>query len=287
MQTKKSNKFKFMKKTILNFILLATLAISVNSCKKTAVTEPGDDGISAETKVKISNLGFSTSNIQKTDDGYLVEGDINLTDGLLNSTPTSQFLRVGNTEQYRTTNLVAAVTPRVFTILVSNLGSAFADGADTAIARYNRLGLKISFTRITSGTPDITILGFNQRAKGGYITLGSSGFPTASGQPYNTIKMNTNTAAYGTNPNVIYVGSVLQHELGHCFGMRHTDYFDRSISCGGTVSNEGASTIGAILIPGTPAGATLADGSWMLACSNGGNRTFNADDVIGLNYLYK
>lgn len=69
--------------------------------------------------------------------------------------------------------------------------------------------------------------------------------------------------------------------------MRHTDYFNRSISCGGTTSNEGASTVGAILIPGTPADATNAAGSWMLACSNGGNRTFNADDVTGLIYLYK
>ena len=276
-----------MKKIFFRFILLSSFAIAVNSCKKTAVTAPGEDGISAETKAKISNLGFGTSNVQKTEDGYLVEGDINLTDALLNSTPTSQLLRVGNTEQYRTTNLVTAGLPRVFTILVSNLGTAFVDGTDTAIARYNRLGLKITFARITSGTPDITILGFNQRAKGGYITLGSSGFPTSTGAPYNTIKMNTNTAAYGTSPNVDYVGSVLQHELGHCFGMRHTDYFDRSISCGGTASNEGASTIGAILIPGTPADATLAAGSWMLACSNGGNRSFNPDDVIGLNYLYK
>lgn len=276
-----------MKKTLLHLVILVAIATSLNSCKKTTNADPAGDGISAEIKAKISNLGFGTSNVQKTADGYLVEGDINLTDALLNSTPTSQFIRVGNTEQYRTTNLVTAGLPRVFTILVSNLGTAFIQGADTAIARYNRLGLKISFARITSGTPDVTILGFNQKAQGGYITLGSSGFPTSAGAPYNTIKMNTNTAAYGTSPNVNYVGSVLQHELGHCFGMRHTDYFDRSISCGGTATNEGASTIGAILIPGTPSGATLAAGSWMLACSNGGNRSFNADDVIGLNYLYK
>ena len=276
-----------MKKTFIHFIMLAAIATSLNSCKKSSTTDLADDGISAETKAKISKLGFGTSNVQKTEDGYLVEGDINLTDALLNSTPSAQFLRVGNTEQYRTTNLVTAGLPRVFTILVSNLGPAFISGADTAIARYNRLGLKITFARITSGTPDVTILGFNQRAKGGYITLGSSGFPTSAGAPYNTIKMNTNTAAYGTNPDISYVGSVLQHELGHCFGMRHTDYFDRSISCGGTASNEGASTIGAILIPGTPSGASLAEGSWMLACSNGGNRSFNPDDIIGLNYLYK
>ncbi|WP_394767674.1 M57 family metalloprotease [Ferruginibacter sp.] len=275
-----------MKKALFNFLLISGIIITVSSCKKTSTTTVSDDGISAETKVKIANLGFGTGNVQKTDDGYLVEGDINLTDELLNSTPSQLLLRVGTAEQYRTTNLVTVGLPKTFKILVSNLGPAFEQGTDLAISRYNALGLKISFQRVTTGTPDVTILGFNQRAKGGYITLGSSGFPT-NGAPYNTVKMNTNAQAYGTNPNVNYVGSVIQHELGHCFGMRHTDYFDRSISCGGTATNEGASTIGAIIIPGTPSSATNAAGSWMLACSNGGDRSFNADDITGLNYLYK
>ncbi len=275
-----------MKKFALNLAVFACLAGAVSSCKKTSSTEADPTAISAETKAKIAKLGFSTGDVQKTEDGYLVEGDINLTDELLNSTPTQLLLRAGNEEQYRTTNLVTGL-PKQFKILVSNLGTAFIQGTDLAIARYNGLGLKMSFVRITSGTPDITILGFNQKPRGGYITLGSSGFPTSTGAPYNTIKMNTNSLAYGTNPDVNYVGSVIQHEMGHCVGMRHTDYFDRSISCGGTASNEGASTVGAILIPGTPSGATLAAASWMLACSSGGNRTFNTDDVTALNYLYK
>ncbi len=275
-----------MKKILLNLMLVSLIAVIISSCKKTSSADANTDVISAETKAKIAKLGFGTANVQKTEDGYLVEGDINLTEALLNSTPNQLLLRVGTEEQYRTTNLVTPIG-RSFKILVSNLGTAFVQGTDLAIARYNNLGLKITFERITTGTPDITILGFNQKARGGYITLGSSGFPTSGGAPYNTVKMNTNAQAYGTNPDVNYVGSVIQHELGHCIGMRHTDYFNRAISCGGSVSNEGASTIGAILIPGTPFDATNADGSWMLACSNGGNRTFNSDDITGLNYLYK
>jgi hypothetical protein len=111
-----------------------------------------------------------------------------------------------------------------------------------------------------------------------------SGFPTAAGDPFNQVKMNTNQYAYGSNPDVKYVGSVIQHEIGHCIGMRHTDYMDRSYSCGGAYSNEGASNVGAILIPGTPSGPVA--NSWMLACSNGGDRTFNTSDKTALNYLY-
>jgi Dual-action HEIGH metallo-peptidase len=264
--------------------MFSLIAASLYSCKKTSNADVAPDGISAETKAKISTLGFSSSNVQKTDDGYLVEGDIELTDELLNSTPNQSLIRIANNEQYRTTNLVTGL-PRVVKVIVSNLGTAFVQGTDLAIARYNALGLKITFQRITSGSANITIKGFNQGPSGGYITLGSSGFPTNAGNPYSTVKMNTNQYAYGSNPDVNYVGSVIQHEIGHCIGMRHTDYYDRSYSCGGAVSNEGASTVGAVLIPGTP--STANAGSWMLACSNGGDRTFNSNDVIGLNYLYK
>lgn len=271
-----------MLKKILVFSLITA---SLYSCKKTSNTEATTvDPVSADVKAKITNLGFSAANVQKTDDGYLVEGDIELTDELLNSTPNQTLLRIAGNEQYRTTNLVTGL-PRVIKIKVTNLGTAFVSGTDLAIARYNALGLKITFQRITSGTANITIQGFNQGPSGGFITLGSSGFPTNNGNPYGTIKMNTNAQAYGTNPNVNYVGSVIQHEIGHCIGMRHTDYMDRSYSCGGAATNEGASTVGAILIPGTPSGPNA--GSWMLACSNGGDRTFNSNDIVGLNYLYK
>ena len=96
--------------------------------------------------------------------------------------------------------------------------------------------------------------------------------------------MNTNVQAYGANPNEFYITSVLQHEMGHCIGFRHTDYFNRALSCGGSKSNERAGTIGAILIPGTPSG--FDSESFMLACSAGTDRTFNPNDKIALNYLY-
>jgi hypothetical protein len=255
------------------------------SCKKESApsTTVNQAGVSQSTLDQISTLGFSTENVRKFNGGYLVEGDILLSEQDLTTQVNSPFLRTAKEEQYRTNNLVKSL-PRVITIRVTGLGNAFIAGTDTAIARYNRLGLTITFRRVTSGTANITLQGFNEGPSGGFITLGSSGFPTSSGNPYSQILMNTNSAAYGSNPNVLYVGSVIQHEIGHCIGFRHTDYFNRALSCGGSAVNEGASNVGAVLIPGTPSG--LSANSWMLACSNGGNRTFNANDVTALNYLY-
>jgi hypothetical protein len=269
------------------FIALCCLLVStfIVSCKKEAVKKsPTIDEISDEIKAKIYALGFGTDNVRKVAGGYLVENDIVLTDENLNTKVNSPFLRIAGDEQYRTTNTVSVSGTRNITVLVSGLAAPYVTGTDTAIARYNAAGLSITFTRVASAPADITIQGFYQGPSGGFITLGSAGFPTAAGNPYNSILMNTHPQAYGANPSVLYIGSVIQHEIGHCIGFRHTDYATRS-SCGQNV-NEGQVTtgVGAIQIPGTPSGAD--PNSWMLACSNGGNRTFNANDIIALTYLY-
>ncbi|MET3978734.1 hypothetical protein ABIB62_001303 [Mucilaginibacter sp. UYP25] len=238
--------------------------------------------VSAAVLKNINDLGFSTDQVRKVNDGYLVEGDILLTEENLTEASTSPNVRIAETEQYRTTNLVKNL-PRTVTVSISNLPTVYATATQNAITRYNALNLSLKFQFVSSGG-QIQIIGFNEGPSGGYITLGSSGFPTRKGNPYSQIQMNTNAQAYGSNPDVNYLTSVLQHEMGHCIGFRHTDYFNRAYSCGGTAVNEGASNIGAILIPGTPSTADAA--SWMLACSNGGDRTFNANDKIALNYLY-
>jgi len=274
-------------KKILSLAMVCTLFLCVSSCKKNNTSEQTDNKaeISASTLQQIKSLGFSVENARKVDNGYLVEGDILLTDANLTEKSLSPNLNVAETEQYRTTNLVKAL-PRVITVSVTNLPQVYSDAVDLMISRYNSLGLRVTFQRANTGvTGNIDVFGFNEGPSGGYITLGSAGFPTSSGEPFNLIKMNTNVNAYGTNPNLLYVASVLQHEVGHCIGFRHTDYMNRAYSCGGKRSNEGTAGVGAIQIPGTPSKADAE--SFMLACSNGGDRTFNANDVIAMNYLYK
>ncbi|NLU91930.1 M57 family metalloprotease [Chitinophaga sp. Ak27] len=268
------------------FLLICLLAgLFITSCQKDNKQGNTDKpGISNDVLAQIKAKGFSTRNVHAVNGGYLVEGDIFLSSKDLSQKARTNKVRVAKTEQYSTNNLVSSL-PRVITVKVSNLGSAFVQGTDLAIQRYNALGLRIQFQRISSGNADITIQGFYEGPSGGYITLGSSGFPTDAGDPFNLIQMNTHPDAYGSNPNVQYVGSVLQHEIGHCIGMRHTDYMDRSYSCGGDPVDEGDGGVGAVYLPGTPADPD--PDSWMLACSNGGNRTFNANDIIALNYLYQ
>jgi hypothetical protein len=275
-----------MKKNLLFRIgASAIIAASVLfSCSKdkSGLTTAKTDEVSADVLKKISDLGFSTDDVHKRGSSYLVEGDILLTTANLAETSTSPNLRIAETEQYRTTNLVKSL-PRTVTVSISNLPDVYVNAATNAVARYNSLNLTLKFQIVSSGG-NIQIIGFNEGPSGGYITLGSSGFPTSGGDPYNQIQMNTNEQAYGSNPDLGYVTSVIQHELGHCIGFRHTDYMNRAFSCGGKRSNEGSAGVGAINIPGTPTKAEAA--SWMLACSDGTDRTFNPNDQVALNYLY-
>ncbi|RTQ49196.1 protease [Hymenobacter gummosus] len=255
---------------------LALSVMSLTSCQKKAEVLAADQP-SEEALTQIRQLGFSTHKAKKTEDGYLVEGDIVLSEADLKSTPDHRILRVANAEQYRTNNLVNAGSGRVIKVSISSrLPSSYVAGLDEAIRRYNAENLLLTFQRVSSGA-DIDIV------KGNGSFLASAGFPTSAGAPYGQVKVNSQ--AIGTNPGVNYLATILAHEIGHCIGFRHTDFMDRSYSCGGATANEGASTVGAVHIPGTP--TTAEPNSWMLACIGAGqSRPFDSHDKTALNYLY-
>jgi hypothetical protein len=269
-------------KNVLSAAFLCTAsALTLFSCskeKETVAPVVQEAGISQAVISKIKTMGLTTQDIQRVDGGYLVEGDIIITDENLAKAPDYQMLRVGDQEQYRTSNLVSVGSGRTVSIRVStSLPSAYVTATDELIRRYNAQSLLIRFVRVTSGGSIV----FNP-APSGSSYLASAGFPS-SGNPYNQVLVNV--GAIGTANASTYIATILAHEVGHCIGFRHTDYMDRSYSCGGAFTNEGASTVGAIHIPGTP--TTASAGSWMLACvGSGQNRPFTTSDVTALRYIY-
>lgn len=260
------------------FALAAMAAIlGFSSCQQEEETV-ANNSVPESTLTQISQLGFNTEGVQRVEGGYLVENDIILTDADLKDVNNVQKLRVGEAEQYRTTNLVSVGTSRTIKIAVSStLPSSYVAATDEAIARYNAENLRLKFQRVSSGY-DILLT----KAPSNASYLASAGFPSG-GNPYNRVQVNS--SYLGSNPGTNYLATILAHEIGHCIGFRHTDYMDRSYSCGGSYYNEGASTVGAVHVPGTPTGPD--PNSWMLACiGTGGNRPFNSNDKTALNYLY-
>ena len=258
--------------------LFALLILVFFSCKKEAKETPPQSEIPQKVLDKIYELGFGNKNVAIHPEGYLVEGDIVITEADLNETPDRKLIRVGDEEQYRTTNTVTGL-PRTITIRVSSsLPARYITATDAAIARYNALGLRITFSRVTSGG-NIVI----SPAPSGAGYLASAGFPSSSGNPYGSVLVNR---SYLDTWNINTVTSIIAHEVGHCIGYRHTDYANRAYSCGGSAVNEGQAGVGALLIPGTPSTNAVA-GSWMLACiGNGVNRPFISSDITALTYVY-
>jgi len=259
--------------------LCAASALALSSCSKEKETVTAPAAVSQDVLGQVQALGFGTQGVRQVEGGYVVEGDILLTPALLASAPGYATLRVGEEEQYRTTNLVGRL-PRTLTVSISSqFSSTYVSAADEAIRRYNAANLQLHFQRITSGTASLPIKYSSNLGPG---VLGQSGGFPSNGEPAPGFTLVPNVIG---NQTVNAIATIMAHEMGHCIGFRHTDYMNRQFSCGGSYSNEGASNVGAIRIPGTPSAAD--PNSWMLACVGYNvNRPFNSNDVIALNYLY-
>jgi hypothetical protein len=240
----------------------------------------------SETDVIIDNLlraGYPEAEIEVLSDGRVVVGS----DAVVTLEASREM--VGHTDdfdmnddfrQYRTTNIVNTLTVNTICIAPTaefNANAAASQALDLAISRYNALGLQFTMVRNGNGC-DATIAAKLDNSGGGV-----SGFPSG-GLPYPEFYIGATVASqYG-----VQVGAhVIEHELGHCIGFRHTDYYDRSISCGGAKTNEGAADVGAVHIAGTPSTAVL-NGSVMNSCYNGGSTgVWTASDEVALSCLYE
>jgi hypothetical protein len=181
-------------------------------------------------------------------------------------------------EQYRTTNLVSTSITKI----CINPSAAFSANATLmsglALARDNYNALPLTFDFQIGGTGCGASIAITTTSGAG----GSAGFPSG-GKPYpGNVFIGTGTTAYGVD----VVEHVITHELGHCVGFRHSDYYNRAISCGGAASNEGTAGVGAVLIPGTPSTTTVG-ASIMNSCFRSvESGEFTSTDVTALNTLY-
>ncbi len=232
--------------------------------------------INDEVEEIVDNLktaGFPDEEIGVLEDGTVYVG----MDAVVSLEASREMAGVSEFRQYRTNNLVDS---SVGTICIdgSDFSGTLSTALNNAIANYNGEGLSFTMTR-TNGPEagcDALITAVEIGGSGG-----SAGFPSG-GLPYDTINLGSGVASYG----VAVATHVVQHEIGHCIGFRHTDYFNRSISCGGGYSNEGSAGVGAVHIPGTPTGAEL-DGSVMNSCFNlGSDGVWTPGDEAALAELY-
>ena len=269
-------------------VLVMFLAFGFTSCN--TEDEPQVDEISDDVLAQFTDLGFDVSDIQMVNHHnpitgvsskqYLLEGDILIPETQMREMLNSDIFHIGAVgEQYRTNNLVS--NNQTIRVLGYTGGSYALDNTmrtalQWAVNNYNRLNIGLNFT-LAFGTNYNSYDMVVYRTSGG--GGGSAGFPSG-GAPYKWINILSGTSSYGTNTTE----HVITHEMGHCLGLRHTDYFNRSLSCG-SGGNEGSAGVGAVHIPGTPTGFDA--NSVMLACfSANEDGEFGYYDEVALEYLY-
>jgi hypothetical protein len=250
-------------------------AVLVVSCG--ALLAGCDTGSRIENEEIISNLveaGFPADDIGVVDGTVYVGRDAQVS---LEASREMLQPGAGSAEQYRTSNVVSTSLTRICLNPTNSFNSytRLSQGLDLAIANYNALGLCFTMVRGPTTGCSATINMLTMPGIDGTSELPSGGRPSASV-----------TIGYGLNAYPVDMSEyMITHQLGHAFGLRHSDYYNRSISCG-TGGNEGTAGVGAIHIPGTPTTAT-ATGSIMNACPRAAETgEFTSSDITALTVLY-
>lgn len=211
-------------------------------------------------------LGFETSDIVELESYYLIQGDI-----LFEKSKLSSYDKIQTRQAYHTTGLIEHPNQRTITVGIDS--SIPTSGVDNwreeileSINLWNPLSnLRLAYT--TDANPDILIRSDDINPLP-YYAIAAAEFPM-NGKPGSTIRINLD---YNNKviPRLQKIYNMV-HELGHCFGLRHTNWKSLEESGANHISGTPTSDPNSIMNGGT------AESSW-----NG----FSENDRSAISTLY-
>ncbi|MFA0964036.1 M57 family metalloprotease [Roseivirga sp. BDSF3-8] len=211
-------------------------------------TDPVD--ISAEMIQKIKDAGVSVEGLQEFDDYYIAEGDI-----IFHKEDLKQD-HGPSTEQARSDYIIA---PAYWNIKVYLDDASFSslnlsNAVNDAISSVNGIGSGISMSRVYSASQaNITI----RRSNLSSGICGIAGFPTSSGRPYSLVNINESYMIQRGYTSDSRLTQLVAHELGHCIGLRHTDWSSRNEPFANTIAGTPTSDSNSVM------NSTICGLSWV------------------------
>lgn len=279
-------------KNLKNIALIAVVVSFLFSCeKKEEIDTELKQVVPVKVLEKFQKLGVNSYGtvpyIQELPDGNKESGwlshDIFLSKNDIMNIP--DLPAAGEETQaklYRTNNLVRVPRrgERVITIRGQRLDSRFRRGLTAAVRNFNDLRLKfrLELSFGNSGRSDIVVF---QNSSSDAAAV--AGFPR-NGNPFNRVELDRGARSLSSG----LIEELITHELGHCFGLRHSDFRTRSSCNRGIVDEESfPNSPGAIYIPGTDRN-TDSQRSVMTSCyGRSATGNFFSQDRTALRRLYR
>ncbi|QIL38588.1 hypothetical protein G7074_04405 [Pedobacter sp. HDW13] len=263
-------------KTLLKVICVVLFFVTINGCKKSNVPplKSEDNRLSDLTYLK--KLGYDTTGTIELATYYLIEGDILIPKHSLSVTSRqviqSQSNLIDIAKQQN-------ITIRIDASMPNNGGDLdWITEVSQAIGEYNDLqNSNIRLSLVTGSSADITVRLSNISPTSGLNlpsdVIAAAGLPL-NGNPFPNVVVNS---AY-VQPSTVLSGQKkynLVHEIGHCLGFRHTNWYGMGES----------NTLGVGSSPNSgvnPDASSVMNGGTALNSWNG----FSFWDIYAISYLY-
>lgn len=218
--------YNLMKRRSLHLVTLAVMSFVFISCSKEDEKEVESKALDLRDEAALKSLGFSTANTKDMGNYYVVEEDIRITKSLLRQQRENWGSKL---KQAMTSSLINYPNQKKITVGIAN--SIPTSGEDNwrpeildAINEWNKVhySCNLILTYTSASNPDILIS--DDAGVLGNLVLAQASFPE-NGKPGPSIIINLDAVE-----NRVFSSSQkkynMVHELGHCLGFRHTNWYN-------------------------------------------------------------